>query len=162
MRNQKLNGMGDFKTAHPHLRSEERPFPNRDASLPSGLSYRGGLMREPCLGPGSRPRRGRPTCSPPESHWHPVFSGWLFQEAVLGRLRPSVSVAGRPGAPFYRKRPFWIHKLLNAVEPLAWLTDALECMVTGRTKAHDLAGCCRGPGSPSNSRLPPMAERPDD
>ena len=27
---------------------------------------------------------------------------------------------------------------LNGVEPLAWLTDALERMVSGRTKAHEL------------------------
>jgi hypothetical protein len=27
---------------------------------------------------------------------------------------------------------------LNGVEPLAWLTDALERMVSGRTKAHKL------------------------
>ena len=27
---------------------------------------------------------------------------------------------------------------LNGVEPLAWLTDALERMVAGRTKAHEL------------------------
>src|SRR3954467_13152807 len=49
MRNQELSGMRGFKTAHPRQRSEERPFPNRGASLPSGLSYRGDLMREPCL-----------------------------------------------------------------------------------------------------------------
>jgi transposase len=28
---------------------------------------------------------------------------------------------------------------LNGVEPLAWLTDVLERMVAGRTKAHELA-----------------------
>jgi transposase len=28
---------------------------------------------------------------------------------------------------------------LNGVEPLAWLTDVLERMVSGRTKAHELA-----------------------
>jgi hypothetical protein len=27
---------------------------------------------------------------------------------------------------------------LNRVEPLAWLTDALERMVSGQTKAHEL------------------------
>jgi transposase len=27
---------------------------------------------------------------------------------------------------------------LNGVEPLAWLTDALERVVSGRTKAHEL------------------------
>ncbi len=27
---------------------------------------------------------------------------------------------------------------LNGVEPQAWLTDALECMVSGRIKAHEL------------------------
>ena len=34
---------------------------------------------------------------------------------------------------------------LNGVEPLTWLTDALERMVPGRTKAHEL------------ERLPPRA-----
>ena len=29
---------------------------------------------------------------------------------------------------------------LNGVEPLAWLTDVLERMVSGRTKAHELQG----------------------
>ncbi len=28
---------------------------------------------------------------------------------------------------------------LNGVEPQAWLTDVLERMVSGRTKAHELA-----------------------
>jgi transposase len=28
---------------------------------------------------------------------------------------------------------------LNGVEPLAWLTDVLERVVSGRTKTHDLA-----------------------
>jgi hypothetical protein len=28
---------------------------------------------------------------------------------------------------------------LNGVEPLAWLTDVLERMVSGRTKANELA-----------------------
>ena len=27
---------------------------------------------------------------------------------------------------------------LNEVEPQAWLTDVLECMVSGRTTAHEL------------------------
>jgi len=27
---------------------------------------------------------------------------------------------------------------LNGVEPLAWLTDVLERVVSGRTKAHEL------------------------
>ena len=27
---------------------------------------------------------------------------------------------------------------LNCVEPLAWLTDVLERMVSGQTKAHEL------------------------
>jgi len=27
---------------------------------------------------------------------------------------------------------------LNGVEPLAWLTDVLERMVSGRTRAHEL------------------------
>ena len=27
---------------------------------------------------------------------------------------------------------------LNDVDPLAWLTDVLECIVSGRTKRHEL------------------------
>jgi transposase len=27
---------------------------------------------------------------------------------------------------------------LNGVEPLAWPTDVLECMISGRAKAHEL------------------------
>ena len=27
---------------------------------------------------------------------------------------------------------------LNGVEPTAWLTDVLECVVSGRTKTHEL------------------------
>ena len=41
--------MGGCKTVRPHQRSEERPLLNRKMPLPSGLSYRGDLMREPCL-----------------------------------------------------------------------------------------------------------------
>jgi hypothetical protein len=29
--------------------------------------------------------------------------------------------------------------MLHRAEPLAWLTDVLERMVSGRTKAHELA-----------------------
>jgi hypothetical protein len=29
--------------------------------------------------------------------------------------------------------------MLGGVESLAWLTDVLECMVSGRTKANELA-----------------------
>jgi hypothetical protein len=48
---------------------------------------------------------------------------------------------------------------LNGVEPLAWLTDVLERMVSGRTKAHELERCCPGPGRPSGSRPPFIPER---
>ena len=37
----------------------------------------------------------------------------------------------KPGAPSQGTR-------LNGVEPLAWLTDVLEGMVSGRTRAHEL------------------------
>jgi transposase len=47
MRNRGPSGMGDSKTVRPHRRSEERPLPNHRMSLPSGLSYRSDLMREP-------------------------------------------------------------------------------------------------------------------
>jgi hypothetical protein len=33
---------------------------------------------------------------------------------------------------------FEAEAVLNRVEPLAWLTDVLERMVSGRTKAHEL------------------------
>ena len=36
---------------------------------------------------------------------------------------------------------------LNGVEPMAWLTDVLERIVSGRTKATRCTRCCRGPGS---------------
>jgi hypothetical protein len=48
MRNQKLIYMGSLNAVSPHRRSEERPLRNRGASLPSGLSHRSDLMREPC------------------------------------------------------------------------------------------------------------------
>jgi transposase len=32
----------------------------------------------------------------------------------------------------------WRGSILNGVEPQAWLTDVLERMVSGRTKAHGL------------------------
>jgi transposase len=51
---------------------------------------------------------------------------------------------------------------LNGVEPLAWLTDVLEQMVSGRTKAHVLERLLPWPGRRSSSRVPSMAERPDD
>ena len=38
---------------------------------------------------------------------------------------------------------------LNGVEPLAWLTDVLERMVSGRTKAHELERLLPWPGRPS-------------
>jgi transposase len=31
-----------------------------------------------------------------------------------------------------------LRRLVNGVEPLAWLTDVLERVVSGRTKAHEL------------------------
>jgi hypothetical protein len=30
--------------------------------------------------------------------------------------------------------------MLNQTEPLAWLTDVLERMISGRTKAHEIEG----------------------
>ena len=47
---------------------------------------------------------------------------------------------------------------LNGVEPLAWLTDVLERMVSGQTKATNSSGSCRGTGRPSGSRPPSMPE----
>ena len=52
--------MGGFKTVHPYRRSEERPFPNRGAPLPNGLSYQSDLMREPWTGT----RGGEPAVLP--------------------------------------------------------------------------------------------------
>ena len=45
-----------------------------------------------------------------------------------GRRGPPLGDRGEPGAT----------AKLNGVEPLAWLTDVLERMVSGRTKAHEL------------------------
>jgi hypothetical protein len=47
---------------------------------------------------------------------------------------------------------------LNGVEPLAWLTDVLERMVSGRTKAHELERCCLGRKA-EQRELPSMPER---
>ncbi|MGO9996535.1 MAG: transposase domain-containing protein [Acetobacteraceae bacterium] len=35
---------------------------------------------------------------------------------------------------------------LNGVEPLAYLTDIPQRIVSGRTKNHELHECCRGTG----------------
>jgi hypothetical protein len=59
MNNQGLSRMRGSKTVHPHRRLEERPLPNRSASLPNWLSYRSDLMREPCR-PADPPRTGPP------------------------------------------------------------------------------------------------------
>jgi hypothetical protein len=47
---------------------------------------------------------------------------------------------------------------LNGVEPLAWLTDVLERVISGRTKAHELERLPPWPGRPSSSRPPSMPE----
>jgi transposase len=47
---------------------------------------------------------------------------------------------------------------LNGVEPLAWLTDVLERMVSGRTKAHELEKLLPWTGGPSEPRLPSSPE----
>jgi transposase IS66-like protein len=48
---------------------------------------------------------------------------------------------------------------LNGVEPMAWLTDVLERIVSGRSKAHELHTLLRGTGPPlrptPRSRLSP-------
>jgi transposase len=43
---------------------------------------------------------------------------------------------------------------LNGVEPQAWLTDVLEGIVAGRTKAHELARLLPWAGRLSGSQLP--------
>jgi hypothetical protein len=48
---------------------------------------------------------------------------------------------------------------LNGVEPQAWLTDVLERMVSGRTKAHQLERLLPWAWKPSTSWLPSMPER---
>ena len=45
---------------------------------------------------------------------------------------------------------------LNGVDPLAWLTDVLERIVSGRTKAHESTRCYRGPGP-----LPTLVPKPN-
>jgi hypothetical protein len=44
---------------------------------------------------------------------------------------------------------------LNGVEPLAWLTDVLERMVSGRTKAHELERLLPWAWKVERVRLPP-------
>ncbi len=39
---------------------------------------------------------------------------------------------------------------LNGVDPMAYLTDVLERLVSGRTKTHELHNCCRGTGLRQN------------
>jgi hypothetical protein len=48
MRNLRLNLMQGMAATR-LTGAEEWPFLNRDASLPSGLSYWSDLMREPCI-----------------------------------------------------------------------------------------------------------------
>ena len=51
---------------------------------------------------------------------------------------------------------------LNGVEPLGWLTDVLERVVSGRTKAHELERLLPWNWHrPSGSRLPSMPESRD-
>jgi hypothetical protein len=50
------------------------------------------------------------------------------------QLRLHVTPVNREEAPVDRAG-----RAVNGVEPLAWLTDVLGRMVSGRTKAHELA-----------------------
>ena len=60
--------------------------------------------------------------------------------AVCGNAARTVLCGGRPvmGVPTAIRNVFETIVPLNGVEPLAWLTDVLERMVSGRTKAHEL------------------------
>jgi transposase len=42
---------------------------------------------------------------------------------------------------------------LNGVDPMAWLTDVLERIVSGRTKAHELATLLPWNWKPDNAPL---------
>lgn len=41
---------------------------------------------------------------------------------------------------------------LNGIDPMAWLTDALERIVSARTKQTSCARCCRGIGPQRENR----------
>src|SRR5215213_132578 len=60
--------------------------------------------------------------------------------AVCGNAARTVLCGGRPvmGVPTAIPSVFEIDSLLSKIEPLARLTDALERMVSGRTKAHEI------------------------
>jgi transposase len=73
--------------------------------------------------------------------------GWtVAAAAAASRLRPeqparkSHLVAGSDGGARYWTilASLVATAKLNGVEPLAWLADVLERMVSGRTKAHEL------------------------
>jgi hypothetical protein len=53
--------------------------------------------------------------------------------------RPRDAAFGQPGDFANGIRGFLGQQLREEVQPLAWLTDVLERMVSGRTKAHELA-----------------------
>jgi hypothetical protein len=89
------------------------------------------LLAAAALGwPGRRPaRRGRSS-----------RAGRRGRPASSARPRPAARRGPRPAAA-PRAAP---RRTLNGVEPQAWLTDVLERVVSGRTKAHELEGYCRG------------------
>ena len=42
---------------------------------------------------------------------------------------------------------------MNDVDPMAWLTDVLECIVSGRTKSHELHTVLPWNWQPSNASV---------
>ena len=63
----------------------------------------------------------------------------MFPNTLSRHLRPRG--AGRTGshlADLAERVVFEAIATLNGIEPFAWLTDVLERMVSGRTKAHEL------------------------
>ena len=57
--------------------------------------------------------------------------------AVVLRVQPSVHAAYRHG-PALNTSITAVYAKLNGVEPMAWLTDVLERIVSRRTKVHEL------------------------
>ena len=77
---------------------------------------------------------------PPGTHREATLSDITFQGIVLGDRRPGDHAAGQgPSLSFRETAVFEAAAALNGIEPLAWLTDVLERMVSGRIKAHELA-----------------------
>jgi hypothetical protein len=77
----------------------------------------------------------------------------------LGAQERLVRRLGRRGAPLGGRGQLGGDREAQRGRALAWLTDVLERMVSGRTKAHELERLLPGPGRPSEPGLLRMPER---